>query len=288
MTKASEELRLLLVLAHPDDESLGNGGLIARYASEGVKVHLVTATRGEQGWFGPPEDYPGPEELGRIREAELREAASVLGIEDVSFLDYRDGELGDAPADEVVAGIVRHIRRIRPQVVITFDQNGLYGHPDHIAITRLTTAAVAAAGDPGFQDADGQSPHHVSKLYYMAWLREEIEIYESAFGELVMEIDGQRRASIPWADWAITTRIDTRAHWRRAWEAIQRHRTQLPGYEKLLKLPEEQHERLWGSNVYYRVFSRVNVRPGIETDMFEGLRPFRARDDRTAERLVAA
>ncbi len=268
----TNELRLMLILAHPDDESMGNGGVIAKYAAEGVKTYLVTATRGEEGWFGPEDEYPGPEELGRIREAELKDAASVLGIHEVSFLDYRDGEFDQAPTDEVVAKIVRHIRRVKPHVVITFDQNGLYGHPDHIAICQHATAAVAAAADPSFRDPDGQPSHHTSKLYYMAWTQEEIELYQSAFGELAMQINGHRRDSIPWQEWAITTRIDTSAHWRQVWEAISRHRSQLPGYQKLIDLPEEAHLRLWGSPVYYRAFSRVNGGPKIESDLFAGLR----------------
>ena len=89
----NDNLKLLAVLAHPDDESLGNGGVLAKYADEGVEVYLVTATRGERGWFGRPEDYPGPAALGEIRERELLEAADILGIREVSFLDYRDGEL---------------------------------------------------------------------------------------------------------------------------------------------------------------------------------------------------
>jgi LmbE family N-acetylglucosaminyl deacetylase len=266
----TNELRLMLVLAHPDDESLGNGGMVARYTTEGVETYLVTATRGEQGWFGPEDENPGPDALGRIREAELLEAAEVLGIRAVSFLDYRDGEFDQAPADEVVARIVRHIRRVKPHVVVTFDQNGLYGHPDHITICRHTTAAVAAAGDPAIKD--GLPPHHVSKLYYMAWTQEDVELYQSAFGELSMQVNGQRRGSAPWQDWAITTRIDASAHWRRAWEAITRHRTQLPGYEKLLALPGETHKRLWGRPLYYRVFSRVSVPKRNEDDLFEGLR----------------
>jgi LmbE family N-acetylglucosaminyl deacetylase len=265
-------LRLLLVLAHPDDESLGNGGMVAKYAAEGVETYLVTATRGEQGWFGPEEEDPGPEELGRIREAELREAAAVLGVREVSFLDYRDGKLDQAPADDVVAKIVGHIRRVKPHVVVTFDQNGLYGHPDHIAICRHATAAVAAAGDQSFADGDGQPVHHVSKLYYMAWTQEDVELYQSAFGELTMQVNGHRRGSAPWQDWAITTRIDASAHWRRTWDAITRHRTQLPGYQKLAALPEEAHERLWGRPLYYRVFSRVSVAQSNEDDLFEGLR----------------
>jgi LmbE family N-acetylglucosaminyl deacetylase len=266
------ELRLMLILAHPDDESMGNGGTVAKYAAEGVETYLVTATRGEQGWFGPEDENPGPEELGRMREAELLEAAEVLGIREVSFLDYRDGELDQAPADEVVAKIVRHIRRVRPHVVITFDQNGLYGHPDHIAICHHATAAVAAAGDPSFPDRDGRAAHHVSKLYYMAWTKEDVGLYQSAFGELTMRVNGQRRSSAPWEEWAITTRIDAAAHWRQVWEAIKRHRSQLPGYQKLIALPEEVHERLWGSPLYYRVFSRVNVSRVNEDDLFEGLR----------------
>lgn len=268
----TNELRLMLILAHPDDESLGNGGVIAKYAAEGVKTYLVTATRGEQGWFGPEDENPGPEKLGRIREAELREAGRVLGIHEVSFLDYRDGEFDQADADEVMAKIVRHIRRVRPHVVVTFDQNGLYGHPDHIAICQHTTAAVAAAADPTFRDPDGQPSHHVSKLYYMAWTQEEIELYQSAFGELAMQINGHRRGSIPWQEWAITTRIDASAHWRQVWEAISRHRSQLPGYQKLIALPEEAHERLWGNLVYYRAFSRVNGGPKTEHDLLAGLR----------------
>ena len=268
----TNELRLMLILAHPDDESLGNGGMVAKYVAEGVEVHLVTATRGEQGWFGSEDENPGPEELGRIREAELLQAAEVLGIREVSFLGYRDGEFDRAPADEVVTKIVRHIRRVRPHVVVTFDQNGLYGHPDHIAICQHATAAVAAAGDATFSDGDGQSAHHVSKLYYMAWTQEDVELYQSAFGELTMQVNGHRRGSAPWQEWAITTRIDASTHWGQVWEAITRHRSQLPGYQKLAALPEEAHQRLWGRPLYYRVFSRVNVPQVREDDLFAGLR----------------
>jgi LmbE family N-acetylglucosaminyl deacetylase len=284
----TNELRLMLVLAHPDDESLGNGGTVARYTAEGVETYLVTATRGEQGWFGPPDENPGPEALGRTREAELRNAAAALGIRDVSFLDYRDGELDQAPPDEVVATIVRHIRRVRPHVVITFDQNGIYGHPDHIAICQHATAAVFAAGDPAFTDEDDQTPHHVSKLYYMAWTADDMALYESAFGELTMQINGQQRGSVTWPEWAITTRVDASAHWRRAWTAIQFHRTQLPGYQKLLSLPEAAHRQLWGNPRYYRVFSRVTVPPGTENDLFAGLREPESEDPRPMRVLAAS
>lgn len=274
----NSDLRLLLVLAHPDDESLGNGGVIAKYAAEGVKTYLVTATRGERGWFSDPKEYPGADELGRIREGELHAAARTLGLDEVNFLDYYDGEFDQADHGEVVEKIVGHIRRIRPQVVITFDQNGLYGHPDHIAICRFTTAAIAAAADPAFVDDARQAAHHVSKLYYMVWTEKQVGLYHRAFGDLVMEVDGERRTSVAWPEWAVTTRIDTAEHWHVAWEAISCHRTQLPGYQKLLDLPEEAHLGLWGNHLYCRVFSRVPVRSKVEEDLFEGLRDTASSD----------
>lgn len=277
----TDELKLMMVLAHPDDESLGNGGTLAKYAAEGVKTYLVMATRGEKGWFSDPADYPGAEELGRIREGELRSAAGVLGLEEVSFLDYVDGEFDKADPDEVIGQIAAHIRRVRPQVVVTFDQNGLYGHPDHIAICQFTTAAVAAAADPTFADPDDHPDHSVSKLYYMAWTQEDVDLYHKAFGDLVMEIDGGERRSFPWPEWSITTRIDAADHWRTAWEAISHHRTQLPGYERLLALSETDHIKMWGTHPYYRVFTRVPVRSKVETDLFEGL-----RDGRRSENLA--
>lgn len=84
----SKELKLMCILGHPDDESLGTGGILAKYASQGVETYLVTATRGERGWFGVPEENPGLKELGCIRERELRGAAEVLGLQEVNFLDY--------------------------------------------------------------------------------------------------------------------------------------------------------------------------------------------------------
>jgi len=103
-------LKLLCVFAHPDDESLGNGGMLARYAAEGIETSLVVATRGERGWSGNQEEYPGVEAFGRKREAEVLAAAQVLGLRQVLFLDYRDGELDQADPVEVIAKIVGGIR----------------------------------------------------------------------------------------------------------------------------------------------------------------------------------
>src|SRR5688500_10910784 len=137
-------LRLLGVFAHPDDECLGNGGALAKYSAEGVDCSLVCATRGERGrYYDPALPRPSDEEVGRAREQELRNAAAALGVRDVAFLDYIDGSLDQADAREAVARIVAHLRRVRPHVVITFDPFGAYGHPDHVAICQLATAACA-------------------------------------------------------------------------------------------------------------------------------------------------
>ena len=128
---------LLGVLAHPDDESLGFGGTLAKYAAEGVETYLVTATRGERGRFGSHGKRGDPVEVGRVREAELRAAAAVLGIREVSILGYPDGAVDQVAAATAIRAIVSHIRRIRPDVIVTFGPEGAYGHPDHIAISPI-------------------------------------------------------------------------------------------------------------------------------------------------------
>src|SRR5262245_10675182 len=226
--ETQEKLRLMAVVAHPDDESLGFGGTLAKYASEGIDTFLVTATRGESGRFHGirPDDprHPGPLKLGAIREAELRAAASVLGIDDVMVLDYRDQELDRADPRDALARIVFHLRRTRPDVVLTFGPEGGYGHPDHIAICQYTTAAVAAAAHPSFLDGiHSSAPHLVKKMYYLAWSAATFKAYQEAFGKLVSHVDGNERQATPWPDWAITTVIDTRAFWPTVWRAVSCH-----------------------------------------------------------------
>ena len=268
----AEALKLMCVLAHPDDESLGTGGTLARYAAEGVETYLLTATRGQRGWFGNPDQNPGLTELGRIREAELRAAARVLGLREVAFLDYVDGDLDRADPAEAVARIAGHLRRVRPQVVVTFGPEGAYGHPDHIAISQLTAAAIIRAADAGHAEPAGRPPHTVAKFYYKVWTAREGRDYQAVFGEIVMPVDGVDRHETAWPEWAVTTRIDTAAHWRTVWEAVACHRTQLPAYEALARLTPEQHQALWGPQSYYRVFSLVNGGRALERDLFEGLR----------------
>ena len=261
--------RLMAVLAHPDDESLGLGGTLARAASEGIGTYVLTATRGERGRFGDGEPHPGPEALGRIREAELRAAAGELGLAEVNFLDYVDGDLDRADPGEAVGRIAGHLRRVRPQVVITFDPFGAYGHPDHVAISQFTAAALLAAADPRYP-VPGEA-HTVSKLYYMVTSPAHWETYQSAFKKLVSKVDGVERQAAPWPDWSITTIVDTAAMWPIVWKAVQCHRSQIAAYRVLAELPPEGHAKLWGSQTFYRVASLVNGGRSQETSLFDGL-----------------
>jgi LmbE family N-acetylglucosaminyl deacetylase len=263
----------MCILAHPDDESLGTGGTLARYASEGVETYLVTATRGERGRHGDLAEDPTPEEVGRIREAELLAAARELGLKEVMFLDYIDRDLDKADTREALEKIAGHLRRVRPQVVITFGPEGGYGHPDHIAISQLATAGIVCAADAGYRIPDSAAPpHRVSKLYYMAWGAGKMKAYQAAFRTITVRVDGHERQASPWPDWAITTVLETGAYWPTVWKAVCCHQTQLAIYKQLEKLSEEHHRFLWGSQQYYRVFSTVNGGRELETDLFEGLR----------------
>ncbi len=268
----TDRLKLMCVLAHPDDESLGTGGTLAKYAAEGVETTLVTATRGERGWWGDEKDHPGLEAFGKIREAELLAAAQVLGVREVNFLDYVDGDLDQADPAEAIAKIVGHVRRAKPHVVITFDPAGAYGHPDHIAICQFTTAAMVYAADPSYVDPAQSAPHRVSKLYYMADTKKVVEVYESVFGNVAMHVDGVERRAAPWEDWAITAWLDCAAYWPTTWKAIACYRSQLPGYSQIQQWVETHDPGVLSRQTYVRAFSLVNGGRKVEHDLFEELR----------------
>ncbi len=268
----TNNLKLMCVLAHPDDESLGNGGTLAKYAAEGVETYLVTATRGERGWFGDARDYPGLEALGKTREAELLAAAKALGIHRVDFLDYIDGDLDQAHPAEAIAKIIGCIRRIKPDVVVTFGPDGAYGHPDHIAICQFTTAAIVEAASPDAPCHRDLPPHRASKLYYMVNSEQLLQAYQSVFGDVVMHIDGVERRGVAWPAWAITTRIETLEYRQTVWKAVYCHESQLVVYRQLEHVSQEHQKELWESQTYYRAFSLVNGGRGVEDDLFAGLR----------------
>jgi LmbE family N-acetylglucosaminyl deacetylase len=256
-------MKLLAVLAHPDDESLGFGGTLAKYAAEGVDVFLLTATRGERGRYRGCRlgdgGHPGQDALAAIREGELRHAAAALGVRDVLLLDYVDGSLDRAAPRAVVGRIAAHITHLRPDVVVTFGPDGAYGHPDHIAISQFTTAAVASADVA------------VAKLYYLAWPQATWDVYQAAVGMLRSTVDGVERQPMPWPAWALTTVVDARYVWPVVWRAVLCHESQVSAYGPLKDLTHERHEELWGQQSFYRAFSTVNGGREREVDLFEGV-----------------
>ncbi len=269
----TEMLKLLAVFAHPDDESMGLGGTLAKYAAEGIQTYLVCATRGERGWWDSEGPNPGFAGVARIRTQELESAGKVLGLKEIRFLNYVDGDLDQANPSEAIGRIVAHLRRIQPQVVVTFAHDGSYGHPDHIAISQFTNAAVVCAADARYLDAENQPPHRISKLYYFVDSEAIADLFVKHLGPIEFPVDDQVRGEAPWKEWMITTRVDVSAHWKTAWEAILCHKSQLPSLAPLLELPEEEIRNLLNlQGTFYRGMSLVNGGRKAETDLFEGLR----------------
>ncbi len=275
---------LLAVFAHPDDESFGTGGTLALYGTRGVQVHLLCATRGEAGTVAP-EMLTGYASIGDLRQSELECAASQLGLAGVHFLGYRDSgmqgspdnlhpqALVAAPLDDVAAGIATWIRRLRPQVVITFDPIGGYHHPDHIACHNATQLAFEAAGDPA-RYPDGLAPFAPEKLYFITfhrpWLRQGIRLLR-LFGQDPRhwgrnhDID---LVQIAQSEFPVHARIDIRPVADRKERASACHASQ--------QMPRQGWLGRWlmrlsdADEVYMR--AHPPVPPGLrERDLFEGV-----------------
>ena len=269
----TEALRLLAVFAHPDDESMGMGGTLAKYSAEGVETYLVCASRGERGWFGPEEQNPGLSALGQLRTKELENAARELGMKGPYFLDTIDGEVDRANPAEAIGKIVSHIRRIKPQVVVTFPPDGNYGHPDHIAVGQFTNAAMVCAADSSYQDVENLPAHRVLKLYYMVDSESFIGLITPFVGDITFRVDDQVRGEVAWKEWMVTTRIDMADYCHAAWRAIQCHQSQLPSLGLLAELHEDVAVAVLAmQGTFYRAFSLVNGGREIEKDFFEGIR----------------
>ena len=255
---------MLAVFAHPDDESFGVGGTLARYAAEGARVDLVCATRGEEGSVGDP-PLCRQEDLGKLREGELRAACEVLGVRTLGFLGCVDGQLDSCPRPTLVGEVVAAIRELRPQVVVTFGPDGISGHPDHVAIGRVATEAAAVAANPMAypeQVARGLRPWKVSKLYNLAPSRSTAVACEGVGTE-------EDEA-------AATARIDVFAYLETKLRAMRRHRSQCQAFDRL---PEEElRERLrW--EYFRRAMLDPQAQAGtgyVEEDLFQGIARARA------------
>jgi len=282
---------LMAVFAHPDDESFGMGGTLARYGSDpDVRVVLVCATRGEAGEISDP-NLATPDQLGLVRERELRCACRALGIDDLLLLGYRDSGMAGtlenrdlralvmADADKVVGQIVAHIRRERPDVVVTFDKTGGYGHPDHVAVHYHTKAAFAAAADPERypeQLAVGLKPHQAQKLYYTAIPRRFFRELVEKLREMEIEIPERylQRINEPIGspDGACTTDVFVvQDFWERKRAAVSCHATQLQPDNFFALLPPDLLRELQAWECFQLAASYVGDDEGRH-DLLAGLR----------------
>ena len=268
----ADSLKLLAIFPHPDDETLGFGPTLVKYASEAVETYLVCATRGERGWYESEGPDPGWEGVARIREAELRCAAEHLGLRDVNFLDYIDGDVDQANPAEIIGKIVTHIRQIKPQVVVTFPPDGSYGHPDHIALSQFTNAALVCAADDSYRDANSQAAHRVAKFYYMVDSMNMVNATIETFGGISMDVDGLTRRHVGWPDWEITTRLNTADFLEQVYQAVHCHKSQLPGYGPFGEMSASELGIFYREGTFYRAYSLVNGGRKVEYDLFEGLR----------------
>lgn len=274
---------LLACFAHPDDEAFGTGGTIAQYASLGYEVVLVCATRGEVGEISDP-SLATPETLGEVREGELRCAADTMGVRELIFLDYRDSGMAgsaenndprafiNAPAQRVVEQLVRIIRRVKPQVVITFEPNGGYGHPDHICIHQHTVTAFHAARD-GRQFPDLGNPWGASRLFYTAiprsffkQMRKYLEMSELNMDQFQLLLqDG-----MGWPDEQVHVTIITKETIDAKWAALECHRTQFGPGNLFRLLPEEITKELMSKEYFSLAWPEPG--PGLHlTGLFDAI-----------------
>jgi LmbE family N-acetylglucosaminyl deacetylase len=270
------------IFAHPDDESFGLAGTLARATMTGHPASIICGTRGEVGEIAAGVDAT-PENLGQVRERELRAACAAVGVYDVAFLDYIDGHLAEADEREAVGRIVFHLRRLHPAVVVTFAPNGGYGHPDHIAIHRFTLAAIDAATDPARypeQVAAGLQPHRVRKVYYSGFPRERmLAMREEARKQGSDFIPGGNAATIPIEEMGtplaeITTwiRLDD-AEFEAKRRSMFAHASQLPADGPFTQATPEQMREFMGTESLVLVPPPVSdhAYPTPERDVFAGV-----------------
>jgi len=268
------------VFAHPDDETFSMAGAFRRYHNQGVRTALVCATRGEAGEISDPGLVTG-QNLGQIREQELREACRIMGVDDLSFLNYRDGTLHDANPAEATGRLVRQIRRLRPQVIVTFAANGGYGHPDHMAIHRLTVAAFQQAADPACypeQIEEGLQPYAAQKLYTVGFARSIMgTLRDMAVAGGVSFSPGGAAATIPLEEMgtpdeelsAVVTLTD--AEYELKMRAMQSHRTQMNPDNPMNRLPAETIRAWLGAEQFVQVVPPRASSEGLEHDLFAGI-----------------
>jgi LmbE family N-acetylglucosaminyl deacetylase len=275
----AENLTLMAVHAHPDDEASSTGGVLARYSDEGVRTVIVTCTNGEfgdtPGGVKPGDDGHDEEQVAQIRLAELRESAKHLGVTDLELLGYHDSGMLEweykdrpdafcnVPLATVSARIAGLIEQYQPQVVVTYDENGGYQHPDHVHAARAATAAVADSGIP-------------AKLYLTAMRISDWAKLWTALREAGVDVPDSRdfpeesRRQMEAAEARITTTVDIRPVLSRKRAALLSHASQIND-SWFSKIPPEIAEQVFGQESFIRAVDRTGA-PVPEDDLFAGLR----------------
>ncbi|NIS74127.1 MAG: hypothetical protein GTO08_02370 [Deltaproteobacteria bacterium] len=251
--------RILCILAHPDDETFGPGGTIAKYADLGYEVFLATATKGEAGMLGDP-PVATRENVGEVRAAELECAARTLGIKEVFFMGFIDGKLVDTPLQSILERTVYAIRKYRPHVIISFGPTGVSGHPDHVKISEISTLCFRKSAEADF------CPQHRENGKLRPW--QAMKLYHFEIPEKFLKMRNIELRGVPLED--ITTVIDTAAYVEKKIEAFSCHRTQIKDINRILSRP---NYREFTKKEYYILADAAEVKPpeSLETDLFQGI-----------------
>ncbi|MBB4700920.1 N-acetyl-1-D-myo-inositol-2-amino-2-deoxy-alpha-D-glucopyranoside deacetylase [Sphaerisporangium siamense] len=261
--------RLLFVHAHPDDESSGTGATMAKYAAEGAQVTLVTCTLGEEGEIVVPDlahlAADREDRLGEHRIGELEAACKALGVVDHRFLGgpgrWRDSGMMDTPSnenprcfwradlDEAAGELVKVIREVRPQVLVTYDENGFYGHPDHIQAYRVAWRAFELAADASFGEGE---PWKIAKFYFTTMPKSALRHLGDVMREAGIEGFPGDVEDLPFGapDKAVTTEIDARPHAPAKLDALRAHRSQVDLADPWFKVAERRGEEAMGVEYY--------------------------------------
>lgn len=261
--------RLATVLAHPDDETFGTGGTLIRAVRDGVLVHSLCLTEGEKGWAGVDDKIVPRELVGPTRARELAEAGRRMGLSSVTCLRYPDGGLADVKREWVVRDIVRWLRRIRPDVLITWGPDGGYGHPDHIAAGERTLTAVELAGVQRHEPELG--PHwHVKRCYRFVAQAELIDRLATLMPGFARYMETLAVKPQRWTRERLGAVIDVRDVLDAKIHAMDAHQTQAPDLA-MWATARAQLPEIFAEETFIREFPDPGGEP-LETDLFAGLR----------------
>ena len=279
----SNKFAILAVHAHPDDESISTGGILAKYSELGFKTALAYGTRGEAGEILNPQ-FVSPEQglnIKEIRAIELEAAVKVLAVDSVYYLGYRDSGMAGSPEnhhpqafaradiDEATTRLVEIIRHVRPQVIITYNEKGTYLHPDHIMANRVTVRAFQASADSRFKVDRALKPWQPAKLYYTAIPLERIRrMYRIAKEQ--GEDPGFDPDEIGTKEEKISATVDVRKYLAQKLEALNCHQSQLNPNSLFRRMAKEFREEVMGYEHFQCVYG-CRTNGTRETDLFEDL-----------------